>query len=105
MLCASITHQGAAGGECLCPTPRAAGLLRPPCPPQAAPTRSVFLLHACAHNPTGVDPTPQQWSALSKAMLDKGHFPMFDMAYQVRTPVITAGMVACGLMCAATLPL
>lgn len=47
-----------------------------------APSGSVFLLHACAHNPTGVDPTPQQWSAISRAMLEKGHFPMFDMAYQ-----------------------
>ena len=27
----------------------------------AAPAGSVFLLHACAHNPTGVDPTPEQW--------------------------------------------
>ncbi|KAF8065801.1 ASP1 [Scenedesmus sp. PABB004] len=48
----------------------------------AAPRGSVFLLHACAHNPTGVDPTPEQWSALSKLMLEKGHFAFFDMAYQ-----------------------
>lgn len=52
--------------------------------PQSAPKGSVFLLHACAHNPTGVDPTPEQWKALSKAMQEKGHFPFFDMAYQVR---------------------
>lgn len=52
--------------------------------PQSAPKGSVFLLHACAHNPTGVDPTPEQWKALSKAMKEKGHFPFFDMAYQVR---------------------
>jgi aspartate/tyrosine/aromatic aminotransferase len=38
---------------------------------------------ACAHNPTGVDPTPEQWSAMSKLMLDKSHFAFFDMAYQV----------------------
>ena len=28
---------------------------------EAAPSGSIFLLHACAHNPTGVDPTPEQW--------------------------------------------
>jgi aspartate aminotransferase len=50
---------------------------------QAAPSGSVFLLHACAHNPTGVDPTPEQWKQISKLMLEKGHFPAFDMAYQV----------------------
>jgi aspartate/tyrosine/aromatic aminotransferase len=43
----------------------------------------MFLLHACAHNPTGVDPTTAQWAEISKAMLEKGHFPFFDMAYQV----------------------
>jgi hypothetical protein len=50
---------------------------------QAAPAGSVFLLHACAHNPTGVDPTTEQWKQISKLMLEKGHFPAFDMAYQV----------------------
>ncbi|KXZ53448.1 hypothetical protein GPECTOR_7g1347 [Gonium pectorale] len=48
----------------------------------AAPRGSVFLLHACAHNPTGVDPTPAQWRAISAAMKERGHFPYFDMAYQ-----------------------
>lgn len=43
---------------------------------------SFFLLHACAHNPTGVDPTPEQWKQISKAMLEKGHFAFFDSAYQ-----------------------
>lgn len=47
-----------------------------------APSGSVFLLHACAHNPTGVDPTPQQWSEISRLMLEKNHFAFFDMAYQ-----------------------
>lgn len=43
---------------------------------------SAVLLHACAHNPTGVDPTPEQWRALSEVFKEKGHFPFFDMAYQ-----------------------
>ncbi|KAL6305398.1 aspartate aminotransferase [Sparassis latifolia] len=47
-----------------------------------APAGSVFLLHACAHNPTGVDPTRAQWGQIADAMLEKGHFVFFDCAYQ-----------------------
>ncbi|KAI9898196.1 hypothetical protein N3K66_006556 [Trichothecium roseum] len=47
-----------------------------------APPGSVFLFHACAHNPTGVDPTPEQWKEISKVCTDMGHMPFFDMAYQ-----------------------
>ncbi|KAI0831485.1 aspartate aminotransferase [Trametes gibbosa] len=47
-----------------------------------APPRSVFLLHACAHNPTGVDPTHEQWGAVADVMLAKGHYAFFDSAYQ-----------------------
>ncbi|KAI3963784.1 hypothetical protein MKW98_029894 [Papaver atlanticum] len=47
-----------------------------------APSGSFFLLHACAHNPTGVDPTEEQWKEISQQMKVKGHFPFFDMAYQ-----------------------
>jgi len=46
------------------------------------PNGSVILLHACAHNPTGVDPTAQQWREISKVCKDKGHFVIFDNAYQ-----------------------
>jgi len=48
----------------------------------AAPDGSVFLLHACAHNPTGVDPSPQQWERIADVMLDRKHFAFFDCAYQ-----------------------
>ena len=49
---------------------------------KAAPKQSVFLLHACAHNPTGVDPTPEQWKEISSAIKEGNHYPFFDMAYQ-----------------------
>jgi len=39
-------------------------------------------LHACAHNPTGVDPKPEQWAQLSSLIKKKNLFPFFDMAYQ-----------------------
>lgn len=48
----------------------------------AAPERSVVLLHVCAHNPTGVDPTQEQWKELAAVIRQRGHFPFFDCAYQ-----------------------
>ncbi|KAH9471846.1 hypothetical protein MJO28_002306 [Puccinia striiformis f. sp. tritici] len=47
-----------------------------------APDRSVILLHACAHNPTGVDATQEQWKQIAQVIKEKGHFSFFDMAYQ-----------------------
>lgn len=49
---------------------------------KAAPKGSIFLFHACAHNPTGVDPTQEQWKEISDAVKAQGHFAFFDMAYQ-----------------------
>lgn len=41
-----------------------------------------MLLHACAHNPTGVDPKPEQWAEMSAVIKRRNLFPFFDMAYQ-----------------------
>jgi len=49
---------------------------------KSAPERSIFLFHACAHNPTGVDPREDQWKQISKAVKDKNHFVIIDSAYQ-----------------------
>ncbi|XP_076303390.1 glutamate oxaloacetate transaminase 2 [Lasioglossum baleicum] len=46
------------------------------------PETSIVLLHACAHNPTGVDPKPEQWKELSALIKKRNLFPFFDMAYQ-----------------------
>lgn len=42
----------------------------------------VVLFHGCCHNPTGIDPTNQQWQTLAKLCLEKELLPMFDFAYQ-----------------------
>lgn len=42
---------------------------------------SVVLLHACAHNPTGVDPLPEEWKAIAEVMKARNLFPYFDSAY------------------------
>ena len=47
-----------------------------------APKHSIFLFHACAHNPTGVDPTQEQWNVISDAVNEGEHYAFFDMAYQ-----------------------
>ncbi|XVE84369.1 hypothetical protein DITRI_Ditri17bG0006700 [Diplodiscus trichospermus] len=47
-----------------------------------APDGSFFLVHPCAHNPTGVDPGYEQWQEISSLFKVKNHFPFFDMAYQ-----------------------
>lgn len=46
------------------------------------PSGSIILLHACAHNPTGVDPTQDQWKQIASIMKEKHHLPFFDSAYQ-----------------------
>ncbi|XP_041455672.1 aspartate aminotransferase, mitochondrial-like [Lytechinus variegatus] len=46
------------------------------------PENSIILFHACAHNPTGVDPRQEQWKELSQIVKDRKLFPFFDMAYQ-----------------------
>ncbi len=49
---------------------------------KAAPAGSVVLIHACAHNPTGVDPTNEQWARLSDELRGQDLALFFDCAYQ-----------------------
>ncbi len=42
----------------------------------------MVCLHACCHNPTGIDPTPEAWSALADLMAKKELIPFLDFAYQ-----------------------
>ncbi|GJH19052.1 aspartate/tyrosine/aromatic aminotransferase [Caballeronia novacaledonica] len=46
------------------------------------PAKSVVLLHACCHNPTGVDLTDAQWVKLIEAIRQRDLLPFIDMAYQ-----------------------
>jgi aspartate aminotransferase len=41
----------------------------------------VVLLHACAHNPTGVDPTREDWKRIASVCQEKGLLVFFDAAY------------------------
>ncbi len=46
------------------------------------PAGSIIVLHACCHNPTGVDPTDAQWTTIIDKVRDRGLVPMLDLAYQ-----------------------
>ncbi len=49
---------------------------------QSLPPRSVVLLHACCHNPTGVDLTRDQWAQLIPVLQQRDLLPYLDLAYQ-----------------------
>ncbi|MFB4339952.1 amino acid aminotransferase [Pantoea sp. CS_6] len=42
----------------------------------------VVLFHGCCHNPTGIDPTTEQWQQLAALSKANGWLPLFDFAYQ-----------------------
>ncbi|XP_076461017.1 aspartate aminotransferase, cytoplasmic-like [Babylonia areolata] len=47
-----------------------------------APEGAVVVLHAVAHNPTGMDPTNEQWKKIADTVMKKNLFPLLDCAYQ-----------------------
>lgn len=49
---------------------------------QKAPRGSIILLHACAHNPTGCDPTIHEWKQIISMIAQRDHVAFFDCAYQ-----------------------
>ncbi|MFW8566317.1 aromatic amino acid transaminase [Orrella sp. 11846] len=46
------------------------------------PDQSIVILHACCHNPTGVDPTTDQWALIADICKEKQLIPFMDIAYQ-----------------------
>ncbi|MBU0809882.1 MULTISPECIES: amino acid aminotransferase [Pseudomonas] len=46
------------------------------------PVRSIVVLHACCHNPTGVDLTLDDWKAVLEILREREHVPFLDIAYQ-----------------------
>lgn len=47
-----------------------------------APKGDIILLHGCCHNPTGIDPTPEQWKEIGDLVQEKELLPLLDFAYQ-----------------------
>ncbi len=48
----------------------------------SASAGDAVILHGCCHNPTGVDPTVEQWHELARVMADRKLLPIIDLAYQ-----------------------
>ena len=46
------------------------------------PKGDIILLHGCCHNPTGIDPTPEQWAQIGDLLAEQGVLPLVDFAYQ-----------------------
>jgi aromatic-amino-acid transaminase len=46
------------------------------------PAGGIVVLHACCHNPTGVDPTAEQWGRIIEVVRARGLVPFLDIAYQ-----------------------
>ena len=46
------------------------------------PAGDLVLLHACCHNPSGLDPTEDEWRAIADVIVERELVPFIDMAYQ-----------------------
>jgi aspartate/tyrosine/aromatic aminotransferase len=49
---------------------------------KSVPAGDVVLLHGCCHNPTGIDPTAEQWERIADTVVGAGALPLLDFAYQ-----------------------
>ena len=71
---------------------------------RALPARSIVLLHACCHNPTGVDLTAAQWDALVPVLRERELIAFLDLAYQGYGEGIEEDAFAVRALAAAGLP-
>jgi aromatic-amino-acid transaminase len=67
------------------------------------PSGSIIVLHACCHNPTGADLTPDQWRETIEAIRARGLVPFIDMAYQGFADGISEDAMALNLFAASGL--
>ncbi|OGA32365.1 MAG: aromatic amino acid aminotransferase [Betaproteobacteria bacterium RIFCSPLOWO2_12_FULL_62_13b] len=72
---------------------------------KAMPAGDIVLLHACCHNPTGVDLSEAQWAAVAETIAARGLVPFLDIAYQGFGDGIDADGSAVRLFAQSGLPL
>ena len=70
----------------------------------AMPAGSVVVLHACCHNPTGVDLTQEHWKKVLEVVQSRGIVPFLDLAYQGFADGLDADAHAARLFAAAMSP-
>ena len=68
------------------------------------PARSVVVLHACCHNPTGVDLSLDDWKAVLEVLREREHVPFLDIAYQGFGDGIEQDAFAVRLLAASGIP-
>ena len=49
---------------------------------RGAPAGDIVLLHACCHNPSGLDPSVEEWQSIADVLFERRLVPFIDMAYQ-----------------------
>ena len=59
----------------------------------------IVLLHGCCHNPTGVDPNPEQWKKIGAVIKEGGLLPIVDFAYQGLANGIEEDAVGLRIIC------
>ncbi len=70
----------------------------------AMPAGSVVVLHSCCHNPTGVDLTSEQWTAVLEIVRSRSLIPFLDLAYQGFAESLEADAYAARLFAGAMSP-
>ena len=70
----------------------------------ALPAGAIVVLHACCHNPTGVDLTAEQWRAIFEIVVSRGLIPFLDLAYQGFAEGLEADSYAARLFSEASSP-
>ena len=70
----------------------------------ALPPGAIVVLHACCHNPTGVDVAPEQWREVLDIVVSRGLVPFLDLAYQGFGEGLQADGHAARLFAEATTP-
>jgi len=63
------------------------------------PSGDAILLHGCCHNPTGADPTPQQWEQIAQRVAKRKLLPILDFAYQGFADGLTEDAVGLRALC------
>ncbi len=59
----------------------------------------IVVLHGTCHNPTGADPTPEQWAAIAELLAERGALPLVDFAYQGFAQGLTDDAAGLHILC------
>jgi aromatic-amino-acid transaminase len=67
---------------------------------ETIPNGDIVLLHGCCHNPSGMDPLPEQWAKIAGIVAENELIPLIDFAYQGLADGLEQDAAATRLFCA-----